>query len=118
MSNYISNFKSTDYNKRLGESQRVADKHPDRCSIIVGKINGSDVPEIDKHKFLVPRDLTVGQFAHVIRKRIKHPVEKAMFLFVNKIMPVPSWTIGNLYDKHKDRDQFLYISYANENTFG
>ena len=30
----------------------------------------SDVPEIDQNKFLVPADLSVGQFVYVIRKRI------------------------------------------------
>lgn len=118
MSSYISNFKATDYIKRVGEARRVAEKHPGRCSIIVGRTEGSDVPEIDKHKYLVPRNLSVGQFSHVIRKRLDLPPEKAMFLFCNKILPSASLTIGELYDKHKDYDEFLYISYASENTFG
>ena len=118
MSTYISNFKATDYIKRATESRRVADKHPDRCSVIVGRIEGSDVPDIDKHKYLVPRELTVGQFSHVLRKRMKFAPEKALFLFCNKTLPVASWTMGELFDKCKDHDNFLYISYASENTFG
>jgi len=118
MPNYISNFKATDYRKRIGEADRVAAKHPDRCSVIVGRAEGSDIPDVDKHKYLVPRDLTVGQFVHVIRKRLDLPPEKALFLFCNKILPVASWTMGELYDRHKDHDNFLYISYASENTFG
>lgn len=118
MSSYIYNFKATDYNKRYKEACKVIEKHPDRCSVIVGRIDGSDVPEIDKHKFLVPRELTVGQFSYVIRKKIQIDPEKALFLFCNKILPVASWNMGQLYDKYHDHDKFLYISYASENTFG
>ena len=42
----------------------------------------SDVPEIDQNKFLVPADLSVGQFVYVIRKRIKLSTEKAIYIFV------------------------------------
>lgn len=42
---------------------------------------------IDKKKYLVPADLTVGQFVYVIRKRIKLSPEKAIFIFVNEILP-------------------------------
>jgi hypothetical protein len=33
----------------------------------------------------VPQDLTVGQFVYVIRKRIKLPAEKAIFIFVDEV---------------------------------
>eukprot|EP00494_Astrolonche_serrata_P022400 UN22657 len=38
-------------------------------------------------RFLVPADLTVGQFVYVIRKRIKLQPEQAIFLFVNTTVP-------------------------------
>lgn len=78
----------------------------------------SNIQDIDKRKFLVPSDLTVAQFMYIIRKRIQLPPEKAMFLFVNKILPTTSSTMGSIYDEHKDPDGFLYISYSGENTFG
>ena len=118
MSSYINNFKATDFIKRLNESNRVSEKHPNRCSVIVGRMDGTDIPELDKHKFLVPRELSVGQFSHVLRKRIKLTPEKAMFIFANKTLPAASQSMGSLYDKCKHQDNFLYISYASENTFG
>lgn len=39
------------------------------------------------HRYLVPADLTVGQFVYVIRKRIKLSPEKAIFIFVNNVLP-------------------------------
>ena len=118
MSSFIKSFKLIDFNKRQREAHRVISKHPERCAIIVGKIDNTDITDIDKHKFLVPRELSISQFMHTLRTRIQLPPEKAMFLFVGKILPSGSQNMGFLYDKYRDDDGFLYISYASENTFG
>ena len=81
--------------------------------VIVEKAEKSDIPTIDKKKYacllisilfgpdlwmtaklffffgryLVPADLTVGQFLYVIRKRIKLNSEKAIFIFVDNVLP-------------------------------
>jgi GABA(A) receptor-associated protein len=58
------------------------------------------------------------QFQQIIRKRIKFPPEKAIFMFINnKIYPITS-DIGTIYDTNKDPDGFLYVTYCQENTFG
>lgn len=119
MSSYIASFRNLDYNKRIAESERVSKEHPDRCSVIVGKSDtATSIPEIDKHKFLVPRDITIGQFAFIIRQRLKLPPQKALFIFIDHHMPLASSLMGSVYDIHKDSDNFLYITYAEENTFG
>jgi GABA(A) receptor-associated protein len=56
-------------------------------------VEKSDIPTIDKKKYLVPSDMTVGQFIYVIRKRIKLSPEKAIFIFVNNVLPV-GWSVG------------------------
>lgn len=38
-------------------------------------------------RYLVPKDLTVGQFVYVVRKRIKLSAEKAIFVFVKDTLP-------------------------------
>jgi GABA(A) receptor-associated protein len=38
-------------------------------------------------RYLVPADLTVGQFIYVVRKRIKLSPEKAIFVFVKDTLP-------------------------------
>lgn len=56
--------------------------------MICEKAAKSKIPFIDKKKYLIPHDLSVGQFMYVIRKRIKIGPEKAIFVFVNKgILP-------------------------------
>lgn len=78
-----------------------------------------DIPNIDRQKYLVPDDLSVANFMYVIRKRIKIEAEKSIYLFVNnKVMPATAQFISTLYEKYKDEDGFLYITYAGESTFG
>jgi Autophagy protein Atg8 ubiquitin like len=56
--------------------------------------------------------LTVGQFCYVIRKRIKLAPEKAIFIFVNEVLPPTAALMSSIYEEHKDEDGFLYITYV------
>ena len=104
--------------KRTDEAFRIMKKYPDRLPIIVEKDIKSDIPEIDKKKYLVPSDLTIGQFVYVIRKRIKLDAEKAIFLFINNTLPPTSALLSQVYEQHKNEDGFLYVLFSGENTFG
>ena len=72
---------------RTSESSKIRAKYPERIPVIVQKAPKSQIPDIDKRKFLVPADITVAQFMWIIRKRIQLPAEKAIFLFVGKVLP-------------------------------
>lgn len=103
---------------RKQEADRIIEKYPERRPIIVEKDFRSDIDEIDKKKYLVPNDLTMGQFMYVIRKRIKLSSDKAIFLFINNSIPATSANISDIYEKHKGEDGFLALTYSSENTFG
>jgi GABA(A) receptor-associated protein len=120
MCNRIYNFKQEFlFNERLEESSCILIKYPDRIPIIVEKSTTQrDLPNIDKKKYLVPYDLTMGQFIYVIRKRIKLRPEEAIFLFINNQIISGTTIIGQIYNYLKDPDGFLYIQYSKENTFG
>jgi len=83
-----------------------------------GATRWSDIENIDKKKYLVPADLTVGQFVYVIRKRIKLAPERAIFIFVNNTLPPTAALMSQIYKEHKDEDGFLYVTYSGETTFG
>jgi len=108
------------FDQRFEEAKRVMAKYPDRIPIICERSYsaGRDCPNIDKKKYLVPRDLTLGQFLYVIRKRLKLSPDKALFLFINNNIPSSSCLISQLYSRYKDKDAYLYITYSQENTFG
>ncbi|XP_005106280.1 gamma-aminobutyric acid receptor-associated protein-like 2 [Aplysia californica] len=103
---------------RSRESSKIRAKYPERIPVIVEKEPKSPIQSIDKRKFLVPNDISVAQFMWIIRKRIQLASEKAIFLFVGKVLPQSSASMGQVYEDHKDEDGFLYIAYSGENTFG
>ena len=47
------------------------------------------------------QDLTVGQFVYVIRKRIKLAPEKAIFIFVDEVLPPAAALMSAIYEEHK-----------------
>jgi GABA(A) receptor-associated protein len=115
----IPEMPTNEYLERVKKSQVILEKYPDRVPLIVQPSkNDRDAYPIDKSKYITPRDLTLMQFQQIIRKRIKFPPEKAIFMFINnKIYPITS-DIGTIYDTNKDPDGFLYVTYCQENTFG
>ena len=111
---------TNDYHlERVKKSQVILEKYPDRVPLIIQPSkNDKDLYPIDKSKYITPRDLTLMQLQQIIRKRVRFPPEKALFMFINnKIFPITSM-VGNIYDDNKDSDGFLYITYCQENTFG
>jgi GABA(A) receptor-associated protein len=83
-------------------TSHVAD--PICVQVICEKVEKSDIATIDKKKYLVPADLTVGQFVYVIRKRIKLSPEKAIFIFVDEVLPPTAALMSSIYEEHKDED--------------
>ena len=113
----------TTQEERKRESDRIRAKYPKRVPVIVEKDRRSEVPVIDRCKFLVPNDLTMGQLTFVIRKRIKLNATEALFCFVvgnddDTTMPPTGGMVSEIYANHRNDDGFLYIRYASENTFG
>jgi GABA(A) receptor-associated protein len=105
--------------KRTEVAGRIVSKYVDRVPVIVEKAPG-DAPDLAKSKYLVPMGMTVGKFIFELRKHFVGGVsqEKAVFLFVNNILPPTSAQMSYIYQQYKDPDGFLYLVYASENTFG
>ena len=110
------NKKTFDERRRSAES--VLKKYPDRVPIICERAN-TQAPKLDRNKYLVPQDITMGEFMFIIRKRMKLSSEESIYMFVgnDSLAPV-SHTMGMIYNSHKDDDQFLYVKYSGESTFG
>ena len=107
---------------RKEEASRILSKYPNRIPIIIERSDecSDDIPVVDKKKYLVPNDITTGQFTYIIRKRIELEPEKAIFLFAGEDYTIPpsSSLISEIYNNYKDEDGFLYFTYSGENTFG
>jgi GABA(A) receptor-associated protein len=107
------------FKQRKIDSENILSKYPHRIPIICEKHPYSrSAPDIDKHKYLVGYDLTVGQFMSVIRKRMSLKPEIALYIFINGSIPSNSSPLQYLFLDCKDDDGFLYINYDVENAFG
>lgn len=106
------------FEARKAEAERICEKFPGRIPVIVERTAKSTIPELDKQKFLVPGDLTIGQFCYVIRKRMALPPEQALFLFVGNSLPTTGSILREMYQLYKNEDGFLYIQISGESTFG
>lgn len=85
------------FEKRRAEGEKIRRKYPDRIPVIVEKAPKSRFMDLDKKKYLVPSDLTIGQFYFLIRKRIHLRPEDALFFFINNVIPQNTTTMGQLY---------------------
>lgn len=108
--------------KRQAEAKSLIKKYPERVPVIVSAQEKSQLPKIGQTKFLVPRDMTVGKFVLLLRRRIDLDSMNSIFLFVEKdrkftLIPC-SDTMGEIYKMWKDEDEFLYIIYSNDSAFG
>jgi GABA(A) receptor-associated protein len=107
--------------ERINESTKIKEKYTERIPIICEKSNnrGNNLPQIEKFKYLVPKEFTIAQFMFVIRKRLDiNDSQQAIFLFINGTIPATNSIISEIYETHKNEDGFLYINYSGENTFG
>jgi GABA(A) receptor-associated protein len=109
---------------RKHESSRMRDKYTDRLPIIIGRDPScTELPHIDKYKYLVPSDFTMGQLVHVIRRRLNVERETAVILQIQTpkkqaVFPTGAQLMVSLYEDYRDPDGFLYIQYGTENVFG
>jgi len=100
----MSSFRTKTFNERLKESQKVFSLYPNRLPIVIDKKEHSRAPTIDKHKFLVPKDLNFGQFQYIIRKRLALDSRQSLFMFANNTMVMPTQDVTQLYTSFKSND--------------
>jgi len=106
--------KEHSFEKRSDECNKILTKYPDRIPIIVSP--NKDI-EIDRHKYLVPGDISFQQFSHIIRKRINLKSTEALFYYIGeeKVMPRFTDTMNQLYSKYKSKDGYLVLVICKEN---
>lgn len=113
----VREFRDLSLDQRIHEYNRIRHHLVNRVPVIL--VRGSEsAPRVDKQKFLLPKDLTMGQFLWVVRRRLHMASSEALFLFVGSAIVPSNACMREVYDEHVGVDGFLYIAYALENTFG
>ncbi|THD24769.1 gamma-aminobutyric acid receptor-associated protein isoform X3 [Fasciola hepatica] len=106
------------FEERQRDGEKIKKRYSNYVPVIVEKNPRARVGDLDKKKYLVPSDLTVGQFYFLIRRKIQLRAEEALFFFVDDTIPPTSATMGALFEEHHDSDGFLYIAYSDESIYG
>lgn len=107
--------------ERRAEFEKIRKNTPNRIPVICEKAGtNKTLVDLPKRKMLLQPEMGVGQFSAYLAKELGISAETALFLFVNNATLIsPSFIMGMLYEKYKDKDDgFLYITYNSENTFG
>jgi len=91
-------------------------KHPDRIPVQLTQQPGDRLPKLPANKkmFLVPADLSVGQFNYVIRRRLSIEPTQALFLSLvdgDQSMAM-MMTMRELDNRHADADGLLHMVYS------
>ena len=111
---------------RLNYSEQLKAKYPDYIPVIIRKKeNDKILQDIDKNKYLIPKNLDINGLVYIIRKKVKPSENQAIFIFVQKkcknvqtyLVPMNK-TVNDLYNEYSSEDNLLYIIYTTENTFG
>lgn len=103
--------------KQLEEYSRIHKKYPDRIPVILKKGNRL-APEIDRNKYLVPKDITFSSFVGVVRQRLRMKPDQALFIMANNTLVTQSELMNSVYNKYKSPEGFLQLEYSLESTFG
>eukprot|EP00933_Yihiella_yeosuensis_P001966 TRINITY_DN10321_c0_g1_i2.p1 TRINITY_DN10321_c0_g1~~TRINITY_DN10321_c0_g1_i2.p1 ORF type:complete len:371 (-),score=73.48 TRINITY_DN10321_c0_g1_i2:184-1191(-) len=106
------------------EVRRMREKYPDRVPVMCERSSYSDLPEIDKKKFVVPGAMLCGEFKYIVHKHITQAmggslsVEQTIYIFVNGKTPKTSTPMSELYEQFRAEDGYLHVRYGAENTLG
>ena len=92
---------SLDY--RINESQKILNKYPEKIPLIIEKSENC-IYNINKNKYLVPKDIQIHQLNFIIRKRLNIKKSEALFIYINNIIPSSNNYISEIYDDLKDKD--------------
>ena len=112
---YFTKFREISLDERIEMSGKIKYKYSERVPIIV---DCKDNINIDKNKYIVPKDLTMAQFIFIIKKRINVTQEQSVFFICNNSLLMNTETLESIYENNKEPDGFLYVVLSLENTYG
>uniref|UniRef100_A0A8C1AFY0 Microtubule-associated protein 1 light chain 3 gamma, like n=1 Tax=Cyprinus carpio carpio TaxID=630221 RepID=A0A8C1AFY0_CYPCA len=96
---------------RKDEVCTIRSKFPNKLPVIVERYpREKKLPLLDKTKFLVPHELTLGQFLSLLRSKIELEASQALYLLISgKKMSCLSASMGEVYSQFRDPDDHVLL---------
>ena len=93
---------------------------PTRVGIICENSPKSKLSEIYKTKYFCELNMNVLGIKNAINNKIGGQANKGLFILVNDKIPLldDKETVKSIYEKYKDEDGFLYITYTDKIPVG
>lgn len=124
-------FQALAFDARRRMADKALEQHSEKRPLVVDRhasANPLTLPAPRNVKFLVPEALTVAAFLRVLRRQLGEGDDddddallphQALYLYTDGgALCMCSSTISNVYERYRNQDGFLYLSYMSENTFG
>ena len=111
--------RSKDFSSRKTESLTICGFWPDKLPLILEKDKRSKMSNLPKPKILCPKEFSVLQFLVFMRKKMNLPHKSGFFVMVNggEVLSGDKMMI-DIYQRHCDRDGFLYLTYGEHEVYG
>lgn len=108
------------FSARAKESAKMRTKYPSKVPVIIERYSREkNLPIFDKTKLLISEGISMSQFSTVVRERMDLSPMQCLYFIANKNTLVSmTMTMGEIYDSEKDKDGFLYLTYASQEVFG
>ena len=106
------------FDERLKEASEILRKYPDKVPVLVEPVSRNEETNLDRNKFLCPKDINIGHFLSILRNRLNLKATQSIYLFINNKTPSNNMQMGDIYLNYCDKDKFLKIKYGLENFFG
>ena len=105
---------------RKKECKKLFDRNPNKIPIICEKDKKCSLTqEPNKSKFLIPLYMNINQLRNVLRNKLLLSKSQSLFFLIDgKKAITDNCLISELYNKFKNEDGFLYLTYTTELIWG
>ncbi len=108
--------------ERQNMAKKIMNQSSDLIPVILVRQKNENCPRLLEYKFLVRKNTTWIHFVKMIQNNyIDHSnvhSTQSLHFMIGKVYPQPTMTFNQLYEIYADQDEFLYMSYSVQDTFG